>query len=68
MTPPAPSVPLHSPRCSIQSRVAEIVGRVGWFAGSLYADRLSGAEDTPDRVKLRAAQLRWVCGYGEGWP
>lgn len=48
--------PVDAAQCLM--RVAEIVGRVGWFAGSLYADRLSGAQDTPDRVKLRAAQLR----------
>jgi hypothetical protein len=35
--------------------------------GTLYVDRLMGHEDTPDRVKLRAAELRWV-GAGIGRP
>ncbi|EFJ50264.1 hypothetical protein VOLCADRAFT_89206 [Volvox carteri f. nagariensis] len=39
-------------------RIGEITARVGWFVGMLYADRLLGHEDTPDRVKLRAAELR----------
>ncbi|KXZ42117.1 hypothetical protein GPECTOR_201g367 [Gonium pectorale] len=41
-------------------RVAEITTRVGWFVGTLYTDRLAGHEDTPDRVKLRAAELREI--------
>ncbi|GLI61835.1 hypothetical protein VaNZ11_004341 [Volvox africanus] len=39
-------------------RIGEITARVGWFVGMLYADRLLGHEDTPERVKLRAAELR----------
>ncbi|KAG2497142.1 hypothetical protein HYH03_004733 [Edaphochlamys debaryana] len=39
-------------------RVAEITTRMGWFLGTLYVDRLLGHEDTPDRVRLRAAELR----------
>jgi hypothetical protein len=44
----------------MQARIADIATRVGWFVGSLYFDRVMGHQDTPDRVKLRAADLR--CG------
>ncbi|PNW74014.1 hypothetical protein CHLRE_13g581850v5 [Chlamydomonas reinhardtii] len=39
-------------------RIAEITARVSWFTATLYADRLMGHEDTPERVRLRAAELR----------
>lgn len=43
---------------AVLARVADISIRVGTFVLNLYVDKISGQEDTPDRVKLRAAQLR----------
>ncbi|KIY96963.1 putative aarF domain-containing protein kinase [Monoraphidium neglectum] len=39
-------------------RALNIVARLGTYFGCLWWDRVTGHEDTPDRVRLRASQLR----------
>ncbi|KAI8476243.1 MAG: ABC1 family-domain-containing protein [Monoraphidium minutum] len=39
-------------------RALNIVGRLGTYFSCLWWDRVTGAEDTPARVRLRASQLR----------
>ncbi len=41
-----------------QARVMQIVATVGVYAGGIWYDSLSGASDTPERVRMRAQQLR----------
>jgi hypothetical protein len=53
LTPPGP----HLHPCP-QLRALNIVARLGTYFGCLWWDRVTGHEDTPDRVRLRASQLR----------
>lgn len=38
----------------------EIVSRMGLFASNLWMDRMLNRGDTPEIVRVRAAQLRWA--------
>lgn len=49
---------LSHKRARPQLRALNIVVRLGTYFGCLWYDRVTGAEDTPDRVRLRAQQLR----------
>ena len=42
----------------VLARAVEMFTSLGWFFGSLFFDRLSGAADSSSRVRYRAAQLR----------
>jgi len=42
----------------VGGRIANIVIRFGLFFGGILTDNVTGAADTPERVKMRAAQLR----------
>ena len=64
MTAGAPLPPCAPPRA--QLRISNIVFRLSTYFGSLYLDRVMGHEDSPDRVQLRASQLRSGAGAGRG--
>ena len=42
----------------VAARALEMFSSLGWFIGSLFFDRLSGAADNSSRVRYRAAHLR----------
>lgn len=53
---------LESPAAllAIVSRTTEIATRLGTFYGSLVLDSLNGTSEQPERIRLRAAQLRYA--------
>lgn len=52
---------LESPSAllAIVGRTADIAIRLGTFYGSLVMDSFNGSSDEPERIRLRAAQLRY---------
>lgn len=59
---------LESPAAllAIVARTTEIATRLGSFYGSLVLDSFTGTSDEPDRIRMRAAQLRYAVVYIPG--